>query len=155
MFWKDDILKIQVIKQWINCLILNTPVFYLIFVIITLIPICFSKLSSNLTMEPFKQSIILKIQLFHWRLRSRTYIKRQLPYPVIHIFYLFFFHFDFKNAIKYTVILSKFLFFLWKPFFPRSDTRPTQVGDMDPWTVTWPNLSDLIGWGQKMSSISW
>ena len=36
-----------------------------------------------------------------------------------------------------------------KAFFPGSDTRTTQVGDMDPWPVTWPNLSDLIGWGQK------
>ena len=36
-----------------------------------------------------------------------------------------------------------------KAIFPGSDTRPTQVGDMDPWPVTWPNLSDLIGWGQK------
>ena len=37
-----------------------------------------------------------------------------------------------------------FYTFLWKPFFPGSDTRPTQVGAMDPWPVTWPNLSDLI-----------
>ena len=43
---------------------------------------------------------------------------------------------------------------LWKTF-SGSDTRPTQVGDMDPWPVTWPNLSDLIGWGQKISSTSW
>ena len=52
-------------------------------------------------------------------------------------------------------MLSKFLYLLWKPFLPGSDTRPTQVGDMDPWHVTWPNLSDLIGWGQKISSTSW
>ena len=52
-------------------------------------------------------------------------------------------------------MLSKFLHLLWKPFFPRSDTRPTQVRVMDPWPVTWPNLSDLIGWGQKISITSW
>ena len=73
----------------------------------------------------------------------------------MHIFICLFFHFDFKDAIKYTAILSEFLYFLWKPFFPGSDTRPTQVGDMDPWHVTWPNLSDLIGWGQKISPTSW
>ena len=32
----------------------------------------FSKLSLNLTIEPLKWSINLKIQLFHWRLPSRT-----------------------------------------------------------------------------------
>ena len=26
---------------------------------------------------------------------------------------------------------------------------------MDPWPVTWPNLSDLMGWGQQISSTSW
>ena len=36
-----------------------------------------------------------------------------------------------------------------KAIFPRSDTRPIQVGDMDTRPVTWPNLSDLIDWGQK------
>ena len=42
-----------------------------------------------------------------------------------------------------------------KAIFLRSDTRPTQVGDMDAWPVTWPSLSDLIGWGPKISSTSW
>ena len=37
-----------------------------------------------------------------------------------------------------------------KAIIPRSDTHPTQVGDMDPWPVTWPILSDLIGWGQEI-----
>ena len=71
------------------------------------------------------------------------------------MFYLFIFHFDFKDVIKHTAILSKFLHFLWNLFFPVSDTRPTQVGDMDPWPATWPNLSDLIGWGQQISLTSW
>ena len=57
--------------------------------------------------------------------------------------------------IEYTTILSTFLYFLWKSFFPGSDIRPTQVGDMDPWPVIWHNLSDLIGCGQKVSSTSW
>ena len=65
-----------------------------------------------------------------------------------------FFHFDYKDVIKYKAILSKSYTF-YKSYFPGSDTRPTQVGDMDPWPVTWPNLSDLIGWGQKISSTSW
>ena len=37
-----------------------------------------------------------------------------------------------------------------KAIFPGSDTRPTQFGDMDPWPVTWPYLSDLIGWGRQI-----
>ena len=32
--------------------------------------------------------------------------------------------------------------------FSESDTRPTQVGEMDPWPVKWPNLGDLINWDQ-------
>ena len=36
-----------------------------------------------------------------------------------------------------------------KVVFPGSDTHPTQVGDMNSWPVTWPNLNDLIGWFQK------
>ena len=50
---------------------------------------------------------------------------------------------------------SFYTFFMKAIFFPELDTRPTQLGDMDPWPVTWPNLSDLIGWGQKISSTSW
>ena len=51
--------------------------------------------------------------------------KKQLPYPVTHIFiFLFFFHFEFKDAIKYTAMLSKFLHFLWKPFFPGQTSVP-------------------------------
>ena len=51
--------------------------------------------------------------------------KKQLPYLAIHIFYFLFFHFDVKDVINYIVISSKFVHFLWKPFFPGSDTRPT------------------------------
>ena len=36
-----------------------------------------------------------------------------------------------------------------KAIFPGSDTRPTQVGDMDPWPVTFSNFSYRIGLGQK------
>ena len=42
-----------------------------------------------------------------------------------------------------------------KAIYPKSDTRPTQVVDMDPQPVTWANLSNLIGWGQQTSSTSW
>ena len=41
-----------------------------------------------------------------------------------------------------TSIVNTFM----EAIFPRSDTRPTQV--------TWPNLIDLIGWGQQISSTS-
>ena len=51
-------------------------------------------------------------------------------------------------------IIQDFTLFI-KSIFPGSDTRPTQVQDLDPWPVAWPNLSDLIGWGQKISSTSW
>ena len=44
---------------------------------------------------------------------------------------------------------------LMEAIFPGSETPSIQVGDMDPWPVTWPNLSDLIGWGQQISSTSW
>ena len=54
----------------------------------------------------------------------------------------------------YSNIIQVFTLFM-KAIFPGSDTRPIQVGDMDPWPVTWPNLSDLIGWGQKIASTSW
>ena len=82
-------------------------------------------------------------------------IKNNYHIQLFIFFICLFFRFDFKDAIKYTAMLSKCLHFLWKPFFPRSDTCPTQVGDMDPRPVTWPNLSDLIGWGQKISPTSW
>ena len=42
-----------------------------------------------------------------------------------------------------------------KVIFSESDTRPTQVGEMDPWPVKWPNLGDLINWDQQISSTSW
>ena len=42
-----------------------------------------------------------------------------------------------------------------KATFPESDTRPNQVGDTDTLPVTYPNLSDLIGWSQKILSTSW
>ena len=54
----------------------------------------------------------------------------------------------------YSNIAQVFTHFM-KVIIPVSDTRPTQVGDMDPWPVILPNLSDLIGWGQKISSTSW
>ena len=54
--------------------------------------------------------------------------KKQLHIQLFIFFIFYFFHFDFKGAIKYTAISSKYLYFLWKPFFPGSDIRPTQVG---------------------------
>ena len=40
------------------------------------------------------------------------------------------FHFDFKNVIKYTTLLSIFTLFM-ETIFPGSNTRPTQDGDVD------------------------
>ena len=88
----------------------------------------FSTLSSNLTIEPFKWSIILQIQLFHWRLPSRTYIKNNNHMQLSIYFICIFFHFDFIDVIKYTAILSKFLHFLWKLFFPGQTPVPSRSG---------------------------
>ena len=41
----------------------------------------------------------------------------------------------------YVFIVSTF----YEIYFPGSDTRPIQVRDMDPWPVTWPNFSNVIG----------
>ena len=38
-----------------------------------------------------------------------------------------------------------------KAIFPGSDTRPTQVGDIDLSPVIWPNLGDLFGSGEQIS----
>ena len=115
----------------------------------------FSKLSLNLTMEPFKLSVILKIQLFQWRLPSRTWIEKTITISSYLYFYSLIFSLWFSRCNQiYSNIIQVFILFM-KAIFPGSDTRPTQVGDMDPWPVTWPNLSDLIGWGQKISSTSW
>ena len=64
----------------------------------------------------------------------------------IYFYLCIFFRVDFKNIIKYTAMTSIVNIFM-EAIFSRSDTRPTQV--------TWPNLIDLIGWGQQISSTSW
>ena len=129
--------------QWLNCLILNTPVFYLIFVIIILIRVCFLKLFQSWVLNNGTFQIInhLTNSAIPLKITFKNIDKKQLPGPVIHIFYLFIFSHWFSRCHE--------------PYFPGSDTRPTQVRDMDPWPVTWPNLSDLIGWGQKISPTSW
>ena len=115
---------------WSNCLILNIPVLYLIFVIIILIGDCFPKHSYveiKLKSGTFQIIITLQIQLFHWRLPSRTYIKKQLSYPAIHIFICLFFQFGIKDVMKYTAILCMFLHILWQLFFPgQTLVRPSR-----------------------------
>ena len=75
--------------------------------------------------------------------------------PGIAIFsFLLNFHLDFKNVIKYPLMLSKFLHFLWKLFFRMSATSLTKVLDGVPWLVTWSNLSNLIGWSQQTLATS-
>ena len=69
--------------------------------------------------------------------------------------FVYFFSLILKMQSNIRQYYPSFYTFHEKPFFPESDTRPTQVGDMDTWPITWPNLSDLIGWGQKISSTSW
>ena len=71
-----------------------------------------------------------------------------------HSYFLFVYFFTLILK-KYTIIYSniiKFLKLIMKAIFSGSDTHPTKVGDMDLWPVTWPNWSDLIGWGQQISS---
>ena len=36
-----------------------------------------------------------------------------------------------------------------------TDTRPIHVLERDPWPVTWPNMSNQIGWGPQILSASW
>ena len=60
------------------------------------------------------------------------------------------------NSSSQVKALNSFLMLMGgKAIFSGSDSGPSQVGDMDPWPDTWPNLSDLIGWGQQISSTSW
>ena len=68
--------------------------------------------------------------------------------------YSYFLFVYFENATKYTATLSN-SYTSYERYFLLSVTRPTQVGDMDRWSVTWLDLSDLIGWGEQMSSTSW
>ena len=68
-------------------------------------------------------------------------------------FICLFFHFDNVAVYLITSLNSKFLHFLWK-LFSRVRHLSHQVGDMDPWPVTWLNSSDLIGWGQQISWLS-
>ena len=70
-------------------------------------------------------------------------------------FYLFIFSLRFEKGNQIYSSIINLLHILWQLFFPGSDTGATQVGDMDPCPATWPNLSDLIGWSQQVSSTSW
>ena len=95
----------------------------------------------------------VKIQLFHWRLPPRTLIKNYYI-QLFHIFCVnFFFTLILRMQLNIQQYYPSFYTFYALCFFPWLDTRPTQVGDMDPWPVTWPNLNDLIGWGQQISCI--
>ena len=85
-------------------LILNTTVFYLISVFIILIRICFLnffKVEFKLNNGTFQKINHLKNSAIPLKIAFENIDKKQLPYPVIHIIYLFIFHFDFKDAIKY------------------------------------------------------
>ena len=53
----------------------------------------------------------------------------------------------------YNNIIQSLHFF--ESYFPRLDTRPNQVDEIDPRPVTWPNLSKLIGCDQQIPSTSW
>ena len=59
------------------------------------------------------------------------------------LFICYIFHLDFKDAIKYTATLSKFLHFLWKLFFPGQTPVPPRSGtwildlSQDPIWATW------------------
>ena len=84
--------------QWLNCLILNTPVFYLIFVIIILIPVfseAFSQLSLKLYNGTFQiinhlwnSAIPLKITLYN--IGKKASIKSSYSYCLFVMFSLWF-----------------------------------------------------------------
>ena len=89
----------------------------------------FSKLILNLTMEPFKvwnhlknSAIPLKITILNIDKINNYHIQLFISFICL------IFHFNFKDAIKYTAILSKFLYFLWKPFFPGQTPVPPRSG---------------------------
>ena len=135
----------------------NTPRLFLMFYIhLHLLSIAFWKLWFNLTMESFKSSCIWKHPLFCRWFSSKTEVKNNDYYVQIFLFYLLIFsHWFLKSNQISSGIIYFFLHILWKLLFPRSDTRPTQVVVVDPWPVTWPILSNLIGWGHQISPTSW
>ena len=101
----------------------------------------FQKLTLNLTRESFKWLMIWQLQLISCRLPSKTQI-RNIMSSYSYFLFAYFFTLILKlywNRQQHCPILYTF----YDRYFP-------QVGDIDPWTVTWPNLSDLIGWGQQI-----
>ena len=60
----------------------------------------------------------------------------------------FLFVYLFTSILKMKLNIHQYFpsfYAFYEIYFPESDTCPIQVGVMDPWPVTWPNLSDLIG----------
>ena len=123
IFWKYKLLTM------VKCLILNTPVFYLIIVIIKLIRVCFFIVEFKLNNGTFQ--IINHLTNSALQLKITFYNKDKKPITISsysYFLFVYFFHFDFKGAVKYTAILSKFLHFLWKPFFPGQTPFPPRSG---------------------------
>ena len=60
----------------------------------------------------------------------------KLPYPAIHFFlFVYFFTLILKDVIHYIAILSKFLHFLWKPFFPGQGTWILDMSHDPNWVI--------------------
>ena len=55
------------------------------------------------------------------------------------------FHSDFKTVIKFPGVLSKYSHFSLKLV-----SGPRAGWGQDPWSVTWPKLGNLIGWGKEL-----
>ena len=90
-------------------------------------------------------SIIWKHQLFIV-IYVLEHINNNYHVQVFLFLFVYFFHIDLKKYISNIQQYYPISCFFYKNYFPGSDTCRTQVGDMDPWPVTWPNLSDLVGW---------
>ena len=93
----------------------------------------FSKLSLNL-MEPFKWSIILKIQLCHWRLPYRTYIKKNTISSYSYFYFLFF-----TSILKMQSNIQRyypsFNTFYESHFFPGQTPVPPRSGRSGTWIL--------------------
>ena len=141
IFWKYKVFTRS------NSLILNTAFLFRIFHPYIDLRLCskvFSMMSLNLTVEPFKWSINSAIQLM---ITFYKVDKKKLSYPAIHILFVIFCHFDFKDVIQYTAILSNFLHFLWKLLFPGKTPVPPRSGT---WIL---DLSHYIIWAIWLAEV--
>ena len=106
-------------------------------------------------MEPLKNQLFDKISY-----PTEDYLLKHKYNTIImsRCSYISFVYFFFTLILQMLQSIQQYYPFItpfMKAIFPLSDTRPTQVGDMDTWPVTWHILSYLIGWSQQILSTSW